>query len=115
MGHDAQYHERSELKVLGNEGQHRSHWRSITSYPAKVGCSVSALNDELENSEFDDGERPRIPSETIEPMHALGREQWALRRSNEVLRKALAFSLMVERERLSRLMLFSTRLWNLVT
>ena len=88
--------------VLDTEGQHGSRWRAIVSIGAKIGCSAHMLIDSVKKAEVDSGKRAGVPTELVERLKALERENRELRQANEILRKASAYLAVAELDRRSK-------------
>lgn len=85
--------------VLDHEAEHPSRWAVISSIAAKISCSPATLRAWVKNTEVDSGKRTGLPSDVVEKMKALQRENRELRQDNEILRKASANFAMAERDR----------------
>lgn len=83
--------ERAVRMVLTHQGEHESQWAAIRSIAAKIDSSPEALRRWVRQAERDQGVRPGLSTEERERLRALERENWELRRANEILRKASAF------------------------
>ena len=66
----------------------------------KLGCTVEALRRWVRRAELDTGQRPGLT--TDERLKQLERENFALKRANEILRKASAFFAQAELDRRSK-------------
>jgi hypothetical protein len=66
------------------------------SIAAKIGCAPQTLNNWAKKAEVDSGKRRGISGEMTERMKALERENRELRQANGILRKAGAYSAMIE-------------------
>lgn len=88
--------ERAERPVLDTRAQHPSRWQAIMSIAAKIGCTPQTLSDRVKKAEVDNGLRTGIPSGMAEKMKVLERENRKLRLANKILRKASAYSAMLE-------------------
>ena len=83
--------ERAVRMVLEREREHNSQWAAIRSISSKIGCSAEALRNWVRQAERDAGRRPGLTTEEREEFKRLKRENFELRRANEILRKASAF------------------------
>ena len=77
--------------VLNGAGQHESRWSAIVSICAKIGCAPQMLNEWVKKVAVDIGQRGGLTTDQGERMKALEREVRALKRANEILRKASAY------------------------
>src|SRR5450631_4888043 len=77
--------------VFDHEKDHRSRWAAVTSIAAKIGCTAQSLNEWIKKAEIDSGARGGVPTEIVERLKALERENRELRQANEILRKASAY------------------------
>ena len=84
--------ERAVRMVLEHQAGYGSQWAAIVSMAGKIGCTAETLRKWVRGPERDAGVRPGQKSEEDERLKALERENRELRRANEILRKAAAFS-----------------------
>jgi transposase len=95
MGRPSKYskelRERAVRLVLENQERYDSQWAAIVSIAEKIGCSAEVLRKWLRQAERDGGQRPGLTTEERERLKRLERENFELRRSNEILRKASAY------------------------
>jgi transposase len=85
--------------VQEHQGEHDSQWAAIRSIAEKVGCSPEALRKWVRQAERDLGTRPGLTTEERERLKKLERENFELRRANEILRKASAYFAQAELDR----------------
>jgi transposase len=90
---------RAVRMVLDHEAEHASRWASIVSIAAKIGCTPQTLNEWVKKTEIDSGRRSGVPSEMVDRLKALERENRELRQANEILRKASAYFAQAELDR----------------
>ncbi len=91
--------ERAVRMVVEHRGQYGSQWEAITSIAGKIGCSSEALRKWVRQAEIDSGQRGGLASEERERIKVLERENFELRRANEILRKASAYFAQAEPDR----------------
>src|SRR3954452_21368187 len=82
---------RAVRMVLEHEVEHASRWAAIVSIAGKIGCTPQTLNEWVKKSEVDSGKRSGVPSDVVDRLKALERENRELRQANEILRKASAY------------------------
>jgi transposase len=70
--------------------QHGSQWGAISSIAEKIGCSEETLRNWVRRSQRDSGTRPEVTTGERRQPGQLERENFELRRGNEILRTASA-------------------------
>jgi transposase len=85
--------------VLDHGPEHPSQWAAIRSVAEKLGCTVEALRRWVRQAERDTGQRPGLTTDERARVKQLERENFELRRTNEILRKASAFFAQAELDR----------------
>jgi transposase len=91
--------ERAVRLVLEQLNQHESQWAAIVSVAAKIGCSAETLRKWVRQAERDSGRREGPSTADRDRLKQLERENFELRRANEILRKASAFFAQAELDR----------------
>ena len=91
--------DRAVRMVLEHQDEHESQWATITSIAAKIGCSAETLRNWVRQAERDQGSRPGLTTEERARLKQLERENFELRRANEILRKASAYFAQAELDR----------------
>ncbi len=91
--------ERAVRMVRDHEGAHASEWAAITSIAEKIGCSAETLRKWVRQAERDEGLRPGVTTDEQQRLRELERENFELRRANEILRKASAYFAQAELDR----------------
>ena len=106
MGRASRYspevRERAVRMVMEHQAEHASHWATIGSIAAKIGCSTEALRKWVRQAERDQGVRGGLTTSERGRLTELEREVRELRRANEILRKASAFFAQAELDRRPR-------------
>ena len=91
--------DRAVRLVLDNQGDHASQWAAITSIASKIGCTRETLRRWVIQAERDAGKRPGSTTAEREELKKLQRENFEMRRANEILRKASAYFAQAELDR----------------
>src|SRR5499427_2066035 len=91
--------ERAVRMVLEHAEQHESQWAAIRSIASKLGCSAETLRNWVRQAERDQGARPGLTTDERQRLKQLERENFELRRANEILKKAAAFFAQAELDR----------------
>jgi transposase len=95
----AEMRERAVRLVLEQQDQHRSQWAAICSVAEKLGIGTEAVRKWLRQAERDGGQRPGLTTSERERLKQLERENFELKRANEILRKASAYFAQAELDR----------------
>ncbi len=91
--------ERAVRMVQEHANEHESQWAAITSIAEKIGCSAETLRNWVRQAERDQGRRPGLTTEERARLKQLERENFELRRANEILKKASAYFAQAELDR----------------
>ena len=97
--HAPEVRERAVRMVFDQTPEHPSQWAAIRSVAEKFGMSSEALRRWVRRAERDTGQRPGLTTDERARLKALERENFELRRANEILRKASAFFAQAELDR----------------
>jgi len=90
---------RAVRMVIEHAGAHESQWAAMTSIAEKIGCTAETLRKWVRQAERDAGTRPGLTTEERERLKQLERENFELRRANEILRLASAYFAKAELDR----------------
>jgi transposase len=103
MGRPSKYspevRERAVRLVFEQASDHPSQWAAIRSVGDKLGIRTESLRRWVRQAERDRGERPGLTTEERTRLKQLERENFELRRANEILKKAAAFFAQAELDR----------------
>ena len=91
--------ERAVRMVLDHAEQHESQWAAIRSIAEKMGCAAETLRSWVRQAERDTGRRPGLTTDERQRLKELERENFELRRANEILKKASAYFAQAELDR----------------
>ena len=91
--------DRAVRMVLEHQDEHASQWTAIVSIAEKIGCSAETLRNWVRQAERDQGKRPGLTTEERARLKQLERENFELRRANEILKKASAYFAQAELDR----------------
>jgi len=94
--------ERAVRMVQEHASDYPSQWAAIRSVGEKLGCSVEALRRWVRQAERDAGQRQGLTTSERDELKRLQRENFELKRANEILRKASAFFAQAELDRRSK-------------
>jgi transposase len=76
--------ERAVRMVLDHQGEYPSQWKAIESIAAKLAINHETLRQWVRRAETDAGERPGLTTDERVRMKELERENFELRRANEM-------------------------------
>jgi len=85
--------------VREHGAEYPSQWAAITSIAGKLGCTTETLRRWVRQGERDVGHRPGLTSDERQRLKELERENFELKRANEILRKASAYFAQAELDR----------------
>ncbi len=91
--------DRAVRMVLEQQDQHESRWATIVSIAEKFGCAAETLRSWVRQAERDQGKRPGLTTDERARLKQLERENFELRRANEILKKASAYFAQAELDR----------------
>lgn len=91
--------ERAVRMVLDHQEEYNSRWAAVRSIASKIGCSAEVLRKWVQQAERDQGLRPGLTTDERARLKELERENFELRRANEILRKASAYFAQAELDR----------------
>jgi transposase len=103
MGRKSRYssevRERAVRMVFEHQDEYDSQWAAIRSIATKIGCTAETLRNWVRQAERDAGRRPGLTSDERQRLKDLERENFQLRRANEILKKASAYFAQAELDR----------------
>jgi transposase len=91
--------ERAVRMVFDHAQDYPSQWAAMRSIAEKLGCKTESLRRWVRQAERDAGKRPGLTTSEREELKRLQRENFELKRANEILRKASAFFAQAELDR----------------
>jgi len=91
--------ERAVRMVLEHSEEYASQWAAIRSMAAKLGCAAETLRHWVRQAERDQGKRAGLTTDERQRLKQLERENFELRRANEILKKASAYFAQAELDR----------------
>jgi len=97
--HSPEVRERAVRMVFDQTPEHPSQWAAIRSVAEKFGMGTEALRRWVRQAERDAGTRAGLTTGEREELKRLQRENFELKRANEILRKASAFFAQAELDR----------------
>jgi transposase-like protein len=97
--YSAEVRERAVRLVFEQQREHGSQWAAIQSVSGKLGCTHETLRRWVRQAERDSGQRAGVTTSERDRLKALERENFELKRANEILRKASAFFAQAELDR----------------
>ena len=97
--HSPELRERAVRMVLEHTEEHASQWAAIRSVAEKLGCTTETLRRWVRQAERDAGHRPGLTTDERARLKQLERENFELKRANEILRKASAYFAQAELDR----------------
>ena len=83
--------ERAVRMVHEHAHEYPSQWAAMRSVAEKLGCTVEALRRWVRQDERNAGRRPGLTTDERAELKRLQRENFELRRANEILKKASAY------------------------
>jgi transposase-like protein len=85
--------------VFDHGPEHPSQWAAIRSVGEKLGIRTESLRRWVRQAERDRGTRPGLTTDERQRLKQLERENFELKRANEILKKAAAFFAEAELDR----------------
>jgi transposase len=97
--HSPEVRERAVRMVFEHAAEHPSQWAAMRSVGEKLGIRTESLRRWVRQAERDAGQRPGLTTDERSRLKQLERENFELRRANEILKKAAAFFAQAELDR----------------
>ena len=97
--HSPEVRERAVRMVFDHAPEHPSQWAAIRSVGEKLGIRTESLRRWVRQAERDRGARPGLTTDERQRLKQLERENFELKRANEILKKAAAFFAQAELDR----------------
>jgi transposase len=97
--HSPEVRERAVRMVFDHGPEHSSQWAAIRSVGEKLGIRTESLRRWVRQAERDAGKRPGLTTDERQRLKQLERENFELKRANEILKKAAAFFAQAELDR----------------
>ena len=97
--HSPELRDRAVRMVFDHTPEYSSQWAAIRSVSEKLGIGTEALRRWVRQAERDTGQRPGLTTSEREELKRLQRENFELKRANEILRQASAFFAQAELDR----------------
>jgi transposase len=94
-----EFRERAVRLVLEQQDKHDSQWAALVAVAGKVGCTAETLRKWMKRAEPRDGKDGALTVSERDRLKALERENFELKRANDILRKASAFFAQAELDR----------------
>jgi len=91
--------ERAVRMVLEQADEHGSQWAAVQAIAPKIGCAAETLRQWVRRFERDAGKRSGPTTQERDRIKQLERENFELKRANEILRKASAYFAQAELDR----------------
>ena len=91
--------ERAVRMLFEHADKHTSQWPAICSIAEKIGCTAETLRHWVRQAERDAGHRPGLTTDERTRLKPLERENFELRRANEILKRASAYFAQAELDR----------------
>ena len=85
--------------VAEHRDDYATEWAAIESIAAKIGCSAETLRKWIRQAQIDQGERGGLTTDERARLKQLEKENFELKRANEILRKASAYFAQAELDR----------------
>ena len=89
--HSPELRERAVRMVHEHAAEYPSQWAAMRSVAEKLGCTVEALRRWVRQAERDRGERAGLTTDERAELKRLQRENFELKRANDILKTASAY------------------------